>query len=165
MAVQATHPSVHRNRADLLIRSLVAAGLLVDAGVHLHLAPGYQEASPDGIGLGTLFTIQAVTAVAAALYVLTRGTRRAYLLALLVAGAALLAVLLSRYADLPAIGPLPAMYEPLWFPEKQSAPSRKPSPPPSPPLPSPPLPSPANPLAGQRPPNPRTRLRSPPSTF
>lgn len=118
MAVQAAHSSVHRKPAHILLRTLIAAGLVVDAGVHLHLAPGYQEASPDGIGLGTLFIIQAVTAVAAALYVLARGTRRAYLLALLVAAAALVAVLLSRYVDLPAIGPLPAMYEPLWFPEK-----------------------------------------------
>ena len=118
MAVQAAHPRVHRNPANIVLRTLVAAGLVVDAVVHLHLAPGYQEASPGGIGLGTLFILQAVTAVGAALYVITRGTRSAYLIALLVAAAALVAVLLSRYVDLPAIGPLPAMYEPLWFPEK-----------------------------------------------
>ncbi len=118
MAAQAAHSRVHRSPAHNVFRTVIAAGLVVDAVVHLHLAPGYQEASPDGIGLGTLFIIQALAAVGAALYVLARGTRRAYLLALLVAAAALLAVLLSRYVDLPAIGPLPAMYEPLWFPEK-----------------------------------------------
>lgn len=118
MAVQSAQTTQHRKPANILLRAVVAAGLLVDAFVHLHLASGYQEASPGGIGLGTLFRIQAVTAIAAALYVLARGTRRAYAVALLVAGGALLAVLLSRYVDLPAIGPLPAMYEPLWFPEK-----------------------------------------------
>ncbi len=118
MAVQSAHTTLHRKPRQILLRALIAAGLLVDALVHLHLAPGYQEASPGGIGLGTLFRIQAASAIAAALYVVARGTRRAYALALLVAGAALAAVLLSRYVDLPAIGPLPAMYEPLWFPEK-----------------------------------------------
>ena len=118
MAVPSAHPTVHRNPGDILIRGVIAAGLLADAVVHFHLAPGYQEASPDGIGLGTLFIVQAVAALGAALYVVARGTRRAYTVAFLVAGAALLAVLLSRYIDLPAIGPLPAMYEPIWFPEK-----------------------------------------------
>ena len=28
------------------------------------------------------------------------------------------AVLLYRYVDVPPLGPLPAMYEPLWFPAK-----------------------------------------------
>ena len=28
------------------------------------------------------------------------------------------AVMLYRYVDIPAIGPLPAMYEPVWFFEK-----------------------------------------------
>jgi hypothetical protein len=118
MAVQPAQTTPARRVATLGIRGLVGAGLLVDAFVHLHLAPGYQEASPGGIGLGTVFTIQAVSASGAALYVLARGTRRAYAIAVVVAGAALLAVLLSRYVDLPVIGPLPAMYEPLWFPEK-----------------------------------------------
>jgi hypothetical protein len=27
-------------------------------------------------------------------------------------------VLLYRYVDVPALGPIPSMYEPLWFPEK-----------------------------------------------
>jgi hypothetical protein len=118
MTVQSTPATVHTKPGQILFRGLVGAGLLVDAFVHLHLAPGYQEASPGGIGLGTLFRLQAVTAIAAGLYILARGTRRAYAAALLVAGAALLAVLLSRYVNLPAVGPLPAMYEPVWFLEK-----------------------------------------------
>ncbi len=110
-----------RHPAALMLRVLVAAGLLVDAAVHLHLAPRYEEASPDGVGLGTLFVLQAVAALATAIYVLTRGTRRAYLAGFLVAGAAVAAVLTSRYVDLPAIGPLPAMYEPVWYVEKAAS--------------------------------------------
>lgn len=31
---------------------------------------------------------------------------------------AVVAVVLYRYVDIPAVGPLPAMYEPVWFFEK-----------------------------------------------
>ena len=51
-------------------------------------------------------------------YVLVRGSRPAYAAALVVAGSAFIAVLLYRYVDIPALGPIPAMYEPLWFFEK-----------------------------------------------
>ncbi len=102
----------------IVLRILTAAGLLVDAAVHLHLAPGYQESAPQGVGAGTLFILEAVTAVLVAAYVLLRGTRRSYVLALMVSGTALLAVITYRYANIPAIGPLPGMYEPIWFMEK-----------------------------------------------
>jgi hypothetical protein len=36
----------------------------------------------------------------------------------LIAGSALGAVLLYRYVDVEVLGPLPNMYEPLWYPEK-----------------------------------------------
>jgi hypothetical protein len=118
MTVQPAPAAVRRHTAPILLRSLVAAGLVTDAVVHLHLASSYQEASPGGIGVGTLFRLEAVVALGATLYVLVRGTRRAYAVACLVAFTALLAVLASRYVNLPAIGPLPAMYEPVWFLEK-----------------------------------------------
>jgi len=118
MSAQPTRTAPHRPRSSILLRGLTVIGLLVDAVVHLHLASGYQEASPGGIGLGTLFRLEAVVAIVAALYVAVRATRWAYALAFVVALSALLAVLASRYVDLPALGPLPAMYEPVWFPEK-----------------------------------------------
>lgn len=104
--------------ADLALRALVALGLIVDAVVHLRLASGYQAAAPGGIGEGTLFRIEAGVAVLAALAVLGRPGRIVAALAFLVAAAALGAVLLYRYVDIPAIGPLPSMYEPVWFGEK-----------------------------------------------
>jgi hypothetical protein len=97
---------------------VTAAGLLVDAVAHLDLAGQYQAAAPGGIGEGTLFRIQAAAALLVAGFVLLRGTRVAYLGALVTAGAALAAVLLYRYVDVPPLGPLPTMYEPLWFPAK-----------------------------------------------
>ncbi len=97
---------------------MTASGLLVDAAVHLHLAPGYQEAAPQGLGAGAVFILEAVAAVIAAAYMLLRGSRRAYLLALLVSLPALLAVVAYRYVDIPALGPIPGMYEPVWYVEK-----------------------------------------------
>jgi hypothetical protein len=100
------------------LRVAIAAGLGVDAVIHLQLAAQYQLAAPGGIGQGTLFRIQATAAALAALWVLVRGSRLASLTAAAVGASALVAVLLYRYVDVPALGPLPAMYEPLWFPQK-----------------------------------------------
>jgi hypothetical protein len=102
----------------LVLRALVAAGLILSAVIHFELAPGFQQAYPGGIGGGSLFRIQAVIAVLAALYVLIRGDRPAYLVAAAVALSALAAVLLYRYVQVPALGPIPSMYEPVWYAKK-----------------------------------------------
>lgn len=105
---------------DLILRITTAAALGVDALVHLRLAPGYQEAAPQGVGVGNLFRAEALLAVVVAAWVLVRGDRRA-LGALVVGASALAAVLLYRYVDVPAWEPLPAMYEPVWFGQKITA--------------------------------------------
>jgi len=110
--------SRHTSSAKLALQGGIAVALLVDAVVHLHLAPGYQLAAPEGIGAGNLFRLEAVVALAVAVFVLVRGSRTSYAAALLVALSALGAVLLYRYVHVPALGPLPPMYEPVWFPEK-----------------------------------------------
>ena len=102
----------------LVLRALVAAGLICSAVIHFQLAPGFQQAAPGGIGGGNLFRIQAVLAVMAALYVLVRGSLPAFLVAAAVALSALAAVVLYRYVQVPAIGPIPSMYEPVWYAQK-----------------------------------------------
>lgn len=104
--------------AELAIRIGVVLALAIDAVVHVRLASNYQLAAPGGIGGGTLFRIQAAAAVAAAIYLLVRGTRMAYAVAGLVALPAFVAVVLYRYVDVPALGPIPPMYEPFWYFEK-----------------------------------------------
>lgn len=101
-----------------VLRVGVAAGLVVSAVIHVQLAPGYQQAAPGGIGQGTLFLIQAGTAVLAAVFVLLRGSRTAFAAAAVVALSSLAAVILYRYVQVPAIGPLPSMYEPVWYTAK-----------------------------------------------
>ncbi|HET7139381.1 MAG TPA: hypothetical protein VFI36_04400 [Arthrobacter sp.] len=102
----------------MALRVLTALALFVDAGVHIHLAPGYQGASPGGIGQGNLFLLESAVAVLAALWVLLRGSRASFALAFVVALSAFAAVMVYRYVDIPAFGPFPAMYDPVWFFEK-----------------------------------------------
>ena len=108
----------HASTARLVLSVVTALALLVDAVVHFRLAPGYQLSAPGGIGAGNLFRVETAVALAAAVLVLVRRTRASYAAAFLVALSALGAVILYRYVNVPMFGPLPAMYEPVWFPEK-----------------------------------------------
>lgn len=101
-----------------VVRVVVVAGLAVDVYVHLHLAHRYSLASSAGIGEGNLFRIEAALALIALLLVLFRPSVWSYALAAVVALGGTAAVLLYRYANVPAIGPIPSMYEPIWFFEK-----------------------------------------------
>ncbi|MCQ9164236.1 hypothetical protein [Arthrobacter sp. STN4] len=103
---------------DIVLRLLVAGALAIDATVHLQLAAYYQLAVPAGIGQGTLFRIEATIAILVGLYVLVRGSRPAYAAAVIVAGGGVFLVLLYRYVNVPAFGPVPAMYEPVWYFQK-----------------------------------------------
>lgn len=100
------------------VRGLVVLALLVDAVVHLRLAPQMQLAAPGGIGGGWLFRIQAGVALVAAVYLLWRPGPRSYLVAGLAALSAFVPVLLYTYVNVPALGPIPSMYDPFWGTEK-----------------------------------------------
>ncbi|MGH3411937.1 MAG: hypothetical protein ACRDPH_02515 [Marmoricola sp.] len=101
-----------------LLRLLVVVGLVVDAIVHLRLAHQYGLAQSGGVGEGTLFRIETGVALAVALWVLLRGSRAAYVAAAVVGFSALAVVLVYRYVNVPAFGPIPSMYEPVWFGQK-----------------------------------------------
>jgi hypothetical protein len=104
--------------AELAVRALVVLGLAVDAFVHLRMAPVMDIAAPGGVGGGTLFRLQGGIAAAAAVLLLLTARRWSYLVAALVALSALVPVLLYHFVDVPAIGPIPSMHDPLWSPEK-----------------------------------------------
>jgi len=101
-----------------MLRGVVAVSLAVDAVIHLRLAGGYQQAAPGGIGASNLFRIQAVLALGVAVWVLWRGSRASLVAALPVSLSAVVAVVLYRYVNIPGWGPLPALYEPVWYFEK-----------------------------------------------
>lgn len=104
-------------RTATLLRLVAVGGLAVDVIVHLQLAPAY-DALGSAVTQGALFRAEAALAAAGAVVLLLRDSRPAWLFGGLVALAGVLALVVTRYVDVPAFGPFPAVHEPLWYPEK-----------------------------------------------
>ena len=100
------------------LRLVTAGALAVSAFVHADLAARYQLNRSGGLSQGELFQIEAGVTALAALLVLLSARRLVWALAFGVAASALAAVLISANYDIGPIGPIPDMYEPLWYPEK-----------------------------------------------
>ena len=103
-------------RAGLII--IVVAGLAVDAYVHFDLASGYDGVKSSTVSQGDLFRVEGALALLAAVALLLRPRRYTAAFAFLVTAGGTAAVLVYRYVNVGAFGPLPNMYEPLWYPEK-----------------------------------------------
>lgn len=108
--------STHR-KLRAVARLLAAAGLTADAYFHVRLAERYDAVSAT-LSQGALFRIEAATAALAALLLLVRRHPLADAFAWTVAAGGLAALLLYRYVDIGELGPLPNMYEPAWFTDK-----------------------------------------------
>ena len=100
---------------------VIAAGLGVDAYVHLHLASDYAQVKTSVVSQATLFRIEGIAAIVVAVLLLARPRWLTALLALIVSGGGVAAVLLYANTDPGRIGPLPDMYEPVWFTEKTNS--------------------------------------------
>lgn len=98
----------------------MAVPLAVSGYVHYDLAQG-PLAGDGGVTLAGLFVGQAVVAVLVSGWVLLRGDAWSVLVAGAVGLGSLAALVLSTYVSVPAVGPLPAMYEPLWYGRKVAA--------------------------------------------
>lgn len=104
---------------EILLRVLVAAGLVVDAVVHWRFAPDMAGGNPSGTIPGdTLFRAQAIAAIIAAVLVLVWARRWTYAVAFLVAASAIGALLLYYFTDPGRLGPIPPMHDPAWYGEK-----------------------------------------------
>lgn len=103
---------------SLALRGVAAAGLAVDAYVHLNLAHRYDPVASSVISQGTLFRIEAAAAILAIVLVLLWRRRPGDAFAWLTAAAGLAAILLYRYTNPGAIEPFPDMYEPIWYADK-----------------------------------------------
>jgi hypothetical protein len=104
-----------------LLTVMTAAGLAVDAYVHWHLAPNFDTLTGTGslrVSQGQLFRLEAVLALIAMLLVLATRRRLAAATAFLIAAGGLAALLLYGYVDVGGFGPLPDMYDPIWYTEK-----------------------------------------------
>ncbi len=108
----------YRGASDVTLAFLTATGLVIDAVVHLRLAGRYDPIGST-LSQGALFRIEAVAALLAAAGILLAPWRRAvYAGAFLIAASAFGAVMLYRYVNVGSLGPLPNMYEPIWFGQK-----------------------------------------------
>ncbi|SFA80853.1 hypothetical protein [Cellulomonas marina] len=106
----------------MVLRVLGALALGVSGWVHLRIALDRPPPTADGaLTLSGLFAAQAAVCAVVVLAVLGRGSRAAWTAFLVVAAASVVALVASVYVRVPAIGPLPAMYEPLWYGDKYVA--------------------------------------------
>lgn len=98
-------------------RLVAAAGLSIDAYVHLDLASTYAEARAP-VNEGVLFRAEAVLALLAAVALIISAKRLPLMAGFAVSASALTVMLVSRYVDLGTLGPFPDLYDPVWFAEK-----------------------------------------------
>jgi hypothetical protein len=95
---------------------LVVVGLGVDAFVHFDLASAFKANKTSVLSESDLFRAEASAAVIAAVALLVRPRRYTAAFAFLVAAGGTVAVVLYRYVDVGAFGPVPNMYDPFWAP-------------------------------------------------
>ena len=99
--------------------AVVVAGLAIDAYVHFHLASAFAHNRTSTLSEADLFRVEAVVAVIAAVALLLRPRRFTAAFAFLVAAGGFAAVLVYRYVDIGAFGPIPRMYDPYWVPAEK----------------------------------------------
>jgi hypothetical protein len=107
--------------AKITLIVIVVAGLTIDAYIHFNLASNYELIKTRTLSQADLFRIEGAVAIVAALLLLVRPRRYTAALAAIVAGSALLVLLIYRYNDIGRLGPIPSMYEPIWYTKKTVA--------------------------------------------
>jgi nicotinamide riboside transporter PnuC len=99
---------------------IVVAGLAVDAYVHFDLASAFKNNKTSTLSEADLFRAEAIAAIIAAVALLLRPRRYTAAFAFLVAVSGVVAVLVYRYVDVGAFGPVPNMYDPYWEPAEKT---------------------------------------------
>jgi hypothetical protein len=105
---------------QVTLTAIVVIGLAVDAYVHFHLASAFKYNKTSTLSETDLFRLEATAAVIAAVALLVRPRRYTAAFAFLVAAAGTIAVVVYRYVDVGAIGPIPNMYDPYWAPAEKT---------------------------------------------
>ena len=94
--------------------AVIVVGLAIDAYQHFNVAHNYVYNKTSTVSEATLFRIEAVMAIVAAVLVIVWASRWSAAIALAVAGGGLFLLVLYRYVNVGKIGPIPGMYEPTW---------------------------------------------------
>ncbi len=97
---------------------VIVVGLGIDAYTHVDLAHIYTGVKTGTVSQATLFRIEAVAAIAAAVAVVVWTNRWTAALAAAVAGGGAFVLLLYRFVSVGKLGPLPDMSEPFWYTKK-----------------------------------------------
>jgi hypothetical protein len=101
---------------EVILVGVVVVGFAIDAFVHLDLASAFARVKTSTLSQADLFRVESVVAIVAALALLIRPRRYTAGFAFLVAASGFAAVLVYRYVNVGAIGPIPNMYDPYWLP-------------------------------------------------
>jgi hypothetical protein len=115
-----TVAATDRSAIRWALTGIVVAGLAVDAYVHLHLASAFSQVRTSTLSQADLFRVEATAAIVAGVALLVRPRRYTAAFAFLLAAAGLAAVVLYRYVNVGAIGPIPNMYDPYWAPAEKT---------------------------------------------
>jgi hypothetical protein len=105
-----------RSPREWVLTLLAVAGLVLDAVVHLDLAPDFADVKTSTLSQADIFRVESVVALVVAAALLVRPRRSTALAVFVVAASAAVAVVLYRYVDVGTIGPIPNMYDPYWEP-------------------------------------------------
>lgn len=110
------------SRSGMALRVIGAVALGYSGFLHLQIALGRPPLIADGqVTLSGLFVAQAVAAAVVVVWVLVRGDLVSWLAFGAVALGSLAALVLSVYVRIPAVGPFPQIYEPIWYADKYLA--------------------------------------------
>ncbi len=111
-----------RSGTGVLLRGLGAVALGYSGYLHLRIALDRPPLLADGqVSLSGLFVAQAVAVAVVGVWVLVRGSMQSWLAFGAVAVASAAALVLSVYVRIPAFGPFPELYEPIWYLDKYLA--------------------------------------------
>lgn len=109
-----------RLATEIALIVIIVAGLAVDAFVHFDLASAFRFNKTSTLSEADLFRAEAVAAIVAAVALVVRPRRYTAAFAFLVAAAGTAAVIVYRYVDVGAFGPIPDMYDPFWAPTEKT---------------------------------------------
>lgn len=109
---------LRRGWIEWLLIIVTVAGLAIDAYVHLHIASSYHLVRTSWLSQTDLFRVESAAAIAAAIWLVLRPNLFSAAFAFLVAAGGVAAVTFYYYVDPGQLGPIPDMYEPIWYADK-----------------------------------------------
>lgn len=105
-----------RSPLSWFLIAVVVAGLVIDAIVHFDLASAFAHNKTSTLSEADLFRAEAIVSLVVALAVVVVRRWWTAALAFLVGASAAAVAVITRYANVGKIGPIPNLYDPYWAP-------------------------------------------------